>query len=318
MVYIVYHCYLVGNWREIVTQQLLRLKNSGLYDKSDGIFVTVNLSDNTKLDFENIIKDYPKLDIEYFIENFAEYPAIKKVRELGFSGDHKIFYFHAKGVSNTYTSYNKSDINEIKIKNISGWKECLEYFLIDNWEKSVDLLDTYDNVGVTCNNGWYWGNFWWSQSKHIRKTKEVSIGSRWDYEAWLNENVQSTNYEWFKFTFNPYLSYLSEEIYKNQSKYTGQRINLISAKYGTAPFEIDEGYSMTKLNIVSDVYDHVYSYIKMTDFMEFDFNVTNENLGGDPVYMSRKFLFVEFSPENDPEKVFKLSINEGLPFKFKF
>ena len=44
MISIVYHCYLVGNWKEIVNEQLNRLKSSGLYDFADiikNIFVHV-------------------------------------------------------------------------------------------------------------------------------------------------------------------------------------------------------------------------------------------------------------------------------------
>ena len=93
MISIVYHCYLVGNWKEIVNEQLNRLKSSGLYDSADIIEVTVNLDKTDKSEFEDVVLKYPKLNVEYFTENNAEYPGIKKVRELALNHDTKIFYF---------------------------------------------------------------------------------------------------------------------------------------------------------------------------------------------------------------------------------
>jgi hypothetical protein len=52
MISVVYHCYLVGNWKEIVNEQLNRLKSSGLYDSADIIEVTVNLDKTDKSEFE--------------------------------------------------------------------------------------------------------------------------------------------------------------------------------------------------------------------------------------------------------------------------
>ena len=64
MISVVYHCYLVGNWKEIVNEQLNRLKSSGLYDSADIIEVTVNLDKTDKSEFENVVSNYSKLNIE--------------------------------------------------------------------------------------------------------------------------------------------------------------------------------------------------------------------------------------------------------------
>ena len=116
MISVVYHCYLVGNWKEIVNEQLNRLKSSGLYDSADIIEVTVNLDKTDKSEFENVVSNYSKLNIEYFTDNAAEYPGIKKVRELALSHDTKIFYFHTKGVSNNYDNYNDKNFINMKIE----------------------------------------------------------------------------------------------------------------------------------------------------------------------------------------------------------
>jgi hypothetical protein len=298
MISVVYHCYLVGNWKEIVNEQLNRLKSSGLYDSADIIEVTVNLDKTDKSEFENVVSNYTKLNVEYFTDNTAEYPGIKKVRELALSNDTKIFYFHTKGVSNNYNNYNDKTISQEKIENIQQWKECLEYFLIDKWEESIELLDSYDNVGVTCNGGWYWGNFWWSQSSHIKKTSEVGLWGRWDYEAWLNRDTpESKNYEFHHF---------------------GDKITVTNAFYGTPPFQIDEGYSGMELNVGNDVTDIVKELLKIENNLQFNFNINNESMGGDPAFGSRKFLIIEFSPESNLNKKYKMGLHEGQTFNFKF
>jgi hypothetical protein len=319
MISVVYHCYLVGNWKEIVNEQLNRLKSSGLYDSADIIEVTVNLDNTDKSEFENVVSNYTKLNVEYFTDNTAEYPGIKKVRELALSNDTKIFYFHTKGVSNNYDNYNNKTISQEKIENIQQWKECLEYFLIDKWEESIELLNSYDNVGVTCNGGWYWGNFWWSQSSHIKKTPEVGLWGRWDYEAWLNRDTpDAKNYEFHHFSYNPYVTKLDKDWYTSKSEYVGDKITVINAFYGTPPFQIDEGYSGMELNVGNDVTDIVKELLKIENNLQFNFNINNESMGGDPAFGSRKFLIIEFSPESNLSKKYKMGLHEGQTFNFKF
>jgi hypothetical protein len=319
MISVVYHCYLVGDWKEIVNEQLNRLKSSGLYDSADIIEVTVNLDKTDKSEFENVLSNYPKLNVEYFTDNNAEYPGIKKVRELGLNHDTKIFYFHSKGVSNNYDDYYNKTISQEKIENIKSWRECLEYFVIDKWVECVNLLNEYDNVGVTCNNNWYWGNFWWSQSKHIKKTEPVGLWGRWAYEDWLNKGSQNVkNYEWFKFNYNPYLTNISEDWYKKEKKYSGDKIVLHKAFYGTPKFQIDEGYSNSNLNIGNNVTEIVKELLIKENNLQFNFNVNNLTMGGDSVPMVKKFLMVDFSPESNLNKKYNIGLHEDETFNFKF
>ena len=183
MIGVVHHTFLTGNWKEILKSQIERLISSGLYDKADIIWFTCNLNENDENVFTDFLKDYNKIQTECHVNNGFEYPGIHKVKELGDTNeDMKILYFHAKGVSNTYTDYSTKQVNQEKIKNIQSWRECLEYFVIDKWEDCIDKLNEYDNVGVTCNSGWYWGNFCWSQSKHIKNCGLVDYGGSWSYE----------------------------------------------------------------------------------------------------------------------------------------
>lgn len=321
MIGIVHHSYLVGDWKEIVSQQLKRLKSTGLYDAADEIHLTVNLANETEDTFNKVIKKYPKVIVEFHTENSYEYPGINKVKELGDKyDDMKILYFHAKGVSNDYKNHVTREKSEEKIENIKLWKECLEYFVIDQWKECIEKLDTYDTAGVTCNGGWYWGNFWWANSKHIKQCEEVGRWGRWDYEAWLNKGRgDAKNYEFWHFFINPYVTKLDKSLYTTpKSKFKGCKINLIKAEYGTPPYQIDEGYDPNMPDIRVDVTSYVDELLKQTNYEYFNIYAANNTLGGDPAYMHRKFLFVQFSLDCNPEKIYNFGVSEGHTLDFKF
>jgi len=320
MIGIVYHSFLIGNWKEVVTGQLKRLKDSGLYDKSDIIWFTVNLNGNDESVFDEIVKEYSKASIEYNVDNHAEYPGIRKVKELGDSHDDiKILYFHSKGVSNDYVVSHTKVRSETKYRNVNSWKECLEYFVIDKWEDCIEKLNEYDNVGVTCNSNWFWGNFWWSQSSHIKKCSEVGIWGRWDYEAWLNRGIHSPkNYEYYKFTYNPYLTYFEPDWYKNPSKLKGGKITLHKALYGTAEFQIDEGYASTELGITTDVTEVIDKKLEEQEYKRLFFRIDNDTMGGDPIYGFKKVLTIDFSLDIEPNKIYTVGIGEDQQLDLNF
>lgn len=320
MVVVVYHTYLVGQWRTLVKKQLDRLVSSGLYQSADQIFITITRMENTEEEVREFFSEYQKPELIFYDFNHAEYPAIKKVKEIGENFDAKILYFHTKGVSNNWITFNDKQPSEEKIENVAAWRECMEYFVIDKWQECLDILDTHDNVGVTCNGGWYWGNFWWSKSEHIRKTEEVGIWTRWDYESWLNRSTpNSKNYEFFHMGFNPFISRLDEDFYKTKfEEYKGKKIVVKNAVYGTPPFEIDEGYNTMPVNVVVDVTEKVQKFLDEQQGMKLYFGVNNETMGSDPIFGHRKVMIITFYPEGHEEKLFKLGVTEGHGIDFQF
>lgn len=320
MIFVVYHIFAVGSWKELVRKQLNRIIDSGLYDNANQIWLTINLGHSTEDEIKDFLKDYDKVNFEIHTQNYAEYPGIKKVRSLAVENDAKIFYFHTKGVSNNWVTFNEKQPSIEKITNVNSWRECMEYFLMDRWEECVSLLDSNDNVGVSCNGGWYWGNFWWSKSEHIRKTREVELWNRWDYESWLNRDTpHSTNHEFYHIGFSPFLSNLLPEFYREEyNLYKGKKIVIVSAVYGTPPFEIDEGYNTMPLNIVDDVTDIVKKHLEEQGGYKLLFGVNNETMGGDPIFGHRKVMIVKFHPEGHEDKIYKLGITEGHGIDFEF
>lgn len=317
---IVYHCFLTGNWKEIVREQLQRLKQSGLYDEAGIIWVTVNLNNESEDTFRNEVSEYTKINIECHTANHFEYPGIKKVKYLGDTyDDMKILYFHTKGVSNFYTDNASNQPNEEKISNIRACREFLEYFVIDRWKDCLDKLNEYDNVGPEVYNNAIGGNFWWSQSKHIKKCKPVEYWGRWDYESWLGDiSGPVKNYEWYPARMNQYISRIDPDWYRADSNFIPGKIILHKAAYGTMPFEVDEGYRNYPLNITVDVTDIVSANLKMYRNKQFSIMVGNATMDCDPAVGYIKALMIEFSFDNEPNKIHKIGNNEGKFINISF
>ena len=316
---IVYHCYLINDWKEIVTNQLARVKESGLYDATDLFFTTVNCNEDQQNEFKNLLKDYNKIQIEFAQDKYYEYPGIKKVKDLGTEYDDlKILYFHAKGVSNKYKKRDESEVSEEKIKNIKAWKECLEYFIIDKWEENVEKLNSFDNVGVTCNANWFWGNFWWTQSKHVKKTIDVTFETRWFYESWLNYAIADyTAFEWYKFLYNPYVSFIDSDFY-TRPDLTSLKIVLHKASYGFSNFEIDEGFHLYPLSEREDVTEVFKEYLETKNNNDLQISVNSDFFKSDPIpEYPKKFLFLEFSLEGHPEKTYNIAYPTHTFLNFK-
>ena len=187
--YVVYHCYLVKKWRELVTEQLTRLVTSGLLAKADKVFCVAIDPTNQKDEYveivTNIIGDKAHFDI--YRDNAFEFYAITKVWDIGQREDCNIFYFHTKGVFNDFANYQTGVTDDLKIKTLRDWRLFMEYFCIDKWEENLKILESHDMTGTTCNGNWWWGNFWWCTSTYLQSIEAPArIGSRWDCEAWVD------------------------------------------------------------------------------------------------------------------------------------
>jgi hypothetical protein len=308
---IVYHIYCVGDYKEIVKSQVKRLRESGLYDWCDIMEVTCV---DTKENFEGIDQIFDgmgKINVFKTNRNSFEYWGIKKVWDLSQTNDGQVFYFHSKGVSNTYTNLKTNEINDWKVSGISYWREMLEYFLIDNFNECLKTLDSKDNCGVTCNGGWFWGNFWWSNLSFIRNNSEPVFGDRWYFEAWLNQGRDHNSHEFFKFNFNPYFTQLPVEIYKNNNLINGKPITIESSYYGTIGIQLNEGYPDDTPLLQIDVTEKVKQHFKNNEIL---INVDN-SIFGDPAYKHKKFLLINILIEGKP---YKVVFDEGVLGKLTF
>lgn len=261
MIAVILHCYTINDWEEKFLRQVNRLKTSGLYEGSDEIYIYITDPSNTFFQrINSILSEFPKVQLHYSTTNHGEgYKALCKVDELGKQFDnYKILYFHTKGVYNKYKNFSTGEVNYLKLKGVETWVEMMEYFLIDNWKECVNKLEEFDNVGVSCNNDWWWGNFWWTSSKHIKNNIPFSQyyrGSRWLSESWLHDsNKDKSNikkYEMFHFHYDPCYSFFPKYFYDG-TDLSQLELNILKAEYGYFAEQRDEGQP-TPLNDVKTI-----------------------------------------------------------------
>jgi len=308
---IVYHIYAVGNYLEVANRQINRLVSSGIYEWSDLIEVTCCKPDGRFEDIEKLISQHTKIKLNKITENNYEYPAINKIWEYSQEYNGKVLYLHAKGVSNTYENLNTNKLSKRKVKGISIWTEVMEYFLIDRYKECLEKLNTYDQVGVTNVNDWWWGNFWWANLDNISVQSKPDKGDRWYFEAWINMGRKSRYYEFYNFTWNPYLTDLPLEFYTGK-KYN--KVEIKNATYGTTGIQVNEGKEYVERDVV-----HVSPIIRKmfddTNGKLLKIKVTNEELGGDPKWGYEKHLEVTVILEN---KEYIITVDENNELKVNF
>ena len=301
MIAVVYHIYCVSDWKEVAKKHLDRLVKSGLYDSADKLYSTIINQSNhltpltiTEDEVREFFSNYSKFELTFGVNHY-EYMGIKKVYDICQEDDWKVLYFHAKGVSNKYRRHDKQDeISETKVKSILSWKEVMEYFLIDNWNDCINKLEEYDNVGVTCDNGWFWGNFWWTQSKHVKtRTEPLCHVGRWYYEAWLNETTRPKNYEYYKFVFNPYRCSVYKQFYDGTYLGKMEDLEIISAYYGSYDIQTDEGRSPNDNIKENDVSEKIKTFYELNKSLN-NIPINLEHFGEDPHEGVYKQLRINF------------------------
>ena len=311
---IVYHIYCVGDYINVVNRQLNRLKSSGLYDWCDKLEITCVNTEGDFTEVEDLLKDLSKATLNKFTTNGFEYEGIKKVWDYSQTYTGKVFYFHTKGVSNKYKDVISKEDSEWKKKGVSWWKEAMEYFLIDNFEDCLAKLEEYDQCGLTMNNRWWWGNFWWTDLSWVFNNLMPEQGGRWYFEAWLNSYRDPKIYEYYHFEFNPYYSVLPEDIYRNRELYKDSKIEITKAFYGTLGEQQDEGRVIAERKGV-DVTDHIKKEVENNNGKGLTVKADN-SIAGDPYYGIEKVLEVYFLL-NGQECILVVDENRILNFQLK-
>lgn len=312
MISVVYSCYMVNDWKDRAIRQLSRLKTSGLYDKSDEIYFIGTDPENSQLqDLNSIISDFPKIQVEVHTRNWYEGYALRKVDFLGRTSEvnKKILYFHSKGVFNKFKNFSTGEIDPLKIKSVENWTDVMEHFLIDNWEICLDKLDSYHTVGSSIYAYWYWGNFWWANSEHIKTNvpfDDYFGGSRWQCESWLHDSNTDREsikfFEFYHFNYNPFYTFIPERIYKKEED-SSTVFEIIEAKYGYFAHQVDEGRG---LDILEDVTIDVTDAAKELNYKKTEnkniFLYPEELAFEDPIPGTPKNLRLKFKINNDTKE----------------
>jgi len=181
---IVYFIYLKPHkWKKIFVEQFEDLKKSGLYAKSDEIYISAIDEFDELVEFKELLKnDYNKVNLKnVFTENVYEYGGFKTIKEIA-EEDSIILYFHSKGM------FSETADNKIKeLRKILHLKTIQNFnFYLENFEKNPQL----DLGGLFVNkNGFVYYNFFWINGDFLMKycsPPQISH-DRFIWEIWLKK-----------------------------------------------------------------------------------------------------------------------------------
>ena len=186
------HVYAINNWKSIVNEQFTKLKESGLYNRMDRIFVGLIGTDEDIKVFDI----YDKADLIYCINKPDLYEALTLSFLHGICKTFKgyVFYIHTKGVTRKYQCF-------------TDWRRMMEHFIIERYELCISELWACDVVGVNWHLGegymnahsskaegikvtpHFSGNFWWATTKYIRTLPLLyPLESKYQCEFWIGKN----------------------------------------------------------------------------------------------------------------------------------
>ena len=164
---IFFHVYLKNDFTHILLNKFKKFKASGLYDRTNKIYLPLFGEIERYEEFLSDLKDlYSK--IEYVnitnkeFNNEADTLNFMIKKAEGYEKNTPMLYVHTKGVSHTHP---------IIKKNINAWTRYLDLYTINKWEECVEGLKENDAAG-----GFYaddvikhfQGNFWWANSEYLK------------------------------------------------------------------------------------------------------------------------------------------------------
>ncbi len=223
-------CYIHGCSKttgiEILKDMINRIRSQKLYTELDEINISFlgKISKNDVNDIENIDK---KIKIIYQHDNMRwyEFPTLQllKNRCMTENEECRILYLHTKGVNNPGN------------KNIEAWRNCMLYFLVNKYETCFKILEKHDCCGINFKNKpfvHFQGNFWWSNSNHIKKLpnpQSLDISDRYNAEKWLLSLLRSKYYNLHNSHIDHYHTYYPSEVYMNgENSVFAKRFNYLN------------------------------------------------------------------------------------------
>jgi hypothetical protein len=220
--YVYYHIAQMGNWEEVLLDQIQALLDSELYEAADRLFSGVVGDAPLALPskFETLFH-HPDIRL-------AEIPTLNALREHALVEDFNVLYMHTKGVA----YLEKGNTKEI----VTFWRRYMEYFCIGKWKECLEALDEFDAAGCEyygvgphfsgkIEDPHFSGNFWWARSSYLRTLPKVedivvsedhAIHPRMKAEFWVGSNPNIRVKELFHHGLNSYCVEIRPEIYVHE------------------------------------------------------------------------------------------------------
>jgi len=325
---IVYFVYCVGDYLQAAKKDLIRIINSGLYNHCDDIHIVASVPEENPEEaynaLTNVYEGKDKVKFHKHNQNKFEHYGICRAWVESHKSDGYILYFHAKGLTNSWSNTNKH--SDWKKEGDQSFIEMLKYFTIDKYKDCLSKLEEYDQVNVcdSYSRGWPSGNFWWCKMEYLRTANYPyeSTWDRWASEAWINS--RSMKYSTFqiydRFYFRDKFTFLPEASYKAPYTLADKKITLDYAQLVTLmePENENDRNRPDSDNAV-DFTEFVKANLEVNDYKGFsDIIVSFTTLGRvipDPLYGTLKSLVIAFHIEGDPTQ-YRLVGDEGAGLSY--
>jgi hypothetical protein len=159
----IYFVCCIGNYLDIITEQLEMIVSSGLYYKTHKILCYISLYRNDDTSLNKLMLKYSKLHLIVKEKNIYERFAINNYKKnitdfILDNEEYYLYYFHTKGVTREKDSI------------FTRQRQILNYYIFKNYKIAVKLLENYDCVGCSLlmyPKIHFSGNFWWSKSVYL-------------------------------------------------------------------------------------------------------------------------------------------------------
>lgn len=178
------HVAMINHWRQIVDEQVLKLRASGLWDRTERLFVGLLGSAPDEFPLQD-----PRILPMYFGTDYtpAELPTLAALQQFCRTRDCLVYYVHTKGV---FAPANGT----------RDWRRSMEHFVITRHQDCIAALADQDLCGINWHSSWcrfFGGNFWWARSDYLRSLPDIrsmepipglDLSRRHVCERWVGEN----------------------------------------------------------------------------------------------------------------------------------
>ena len=179
-IHIFYHIAMVGRWKDVVEEQIMRLASRG--PRNAPIFAYAVGPESLFEECKRLTsKDNIVLKYGGPLDNF-EFPALRGLHDFSVKhGTGYLLYLHTKGVSKFATN------NDVPC---TDWRRFMEHSVIDNYLKCIKLLAQFDACGanLVVDHSWgthFSGNMWWTKAEYVKTLSAPISSNRFDAERWI-------------------------------------------------------------------------------------------------------------------------------------
>lgn len=201
---IFYHMFCITDAFQRFNRTLTKIVKSGLINVVDKIYVNC-VGEESQAFSEKIsnLNLNELITISCSNHHASEADTLNLLRNFAITNPNgKSLYLHSKGVWRNHTK-RKRHPRGFKRQAVQDWIDAMEYFLIEEYESCIKLLDEYDNCGIRyyAKKGlsMYAGNFWWATNKYLSSLGPCSYRTRHHAESSFLKPKLSKHKELYQF-----------------------------------------------------------------------------------------------------------------------